>query len=525
MSEYDSGLAIDDAGTKLPDASWPDDASAPAHPDAGDDAGQDAGPDPIPDRIVLKGGRGWDNSNRLGSAPLKGLRGSVAGVTVALLVRIIDPTVNAILFDYTDGTGKGYRWVSDPSGMLTFSPSTLAANWKNSPGYNPSAELGKVQLLVGVHSGADGQIDLWAGDTRVGGGAFVDGYAPPALNGTRNTVGLRGNGSQAYTGADIFAWAGWDRPLTDAEIHSLYAYTLERGKLPANIPGLEGLYDVAADATGDAFPATVHDQVGDSDFAFYAGGPDGLDLVTVEDPEFAWGTPFEPRRVWLGIGDSEMGGRGDIKDAPAEYQLPHDGMWMVRSVGAGIEPYGEPCGDGYAASAGVSPIGLFGWMDWRRTGVSTVVVNAGAGGSKTEQWVPGQMQYERAVANVRHALSRTNTTLAGTVVFIGANDAALYETPPWLANTRITLERLGKAIGAQWAGKPVVIVQLPATVPTGAPYPGWASTRAQIQQLAAEDGYPLIQAPEGPWRESYGLHLATQGNVVVAEGVGGVVWN
>jgi hypothetical protein len=388
--------------------------------------------------------------------------------------------------------------------------------FENSPSYSPSPDLGKVVLLVGVHSGAGGQISFWAGDKKVGGDTAATGYSLPSLS-LPNAVGHRNNGTAAHTGATIFAWGGWNRALSNAEIHTLHDTVRSTGKLPTGIADTVMICNVADDASG-SFPATVTDRVGSADFSFVSGAASGVALETINTPTWAWSdATLPPTDVWLGIGDSETAGRGKLSEAPVGYPPVDGSLLMFKSVAAGFQTLDEPCGDGVDAENGVGPVGLFGWLAAQETGRVTCAINAGKGGSLTSQWLPGTAHYLDALGRAQVALSRRNTTFRGFVAYIGANDAAFTAPTVLASNWTSTVNGLRAAIGAAATGKPVAIVQMPPTVPTDTSYPEWANCRTDIiaYDTASADNL-LVAHEDGPWREAYKLHLTTSANYALA---------
>jgi hypothetical protein len=243
--------------------------------------------DPLAPPITMHGGTGWDVNNRLMTAQGGGYRGNVAGFTAACVFRINTQVTSAYLVDYLDSSGKGYGLFQDTATTLTWRSAKAAGNdWWVSAKYSPAPDLGKVQLSVMTYSGAGGWLTHWCSNEKVGADVATDGYVLPQTT-IRQSIGVRGIGANAHTGADIFCWGAWGRVLTDAEIHGLYATVASTGKLPLGISGQAQICNVTDNVTTAAFPSTIVDQVGGSNFTFVTGVASGVDLVTLTGPVIA----------------------------------------------------------------------------------------------------------------------------------------------------------------------------------------------------------------------------------------------
>lgn len=202
-----------------------------------------------------------------------------------------------------------------------------------------------------------------------------------------------------------------------------------------------------------------------------------------------------------------MDGRGLIEHAPAGYP-PESRLWMVKDPAVGVVRLSEPMSGTWNR---MGPMGLFGAERLKGTEASVVAVNAGVGGSRTDQWVPGTGNFINCANKVRSALRSAGTRLAGYVVFIGLNDAAAGMTgQQWLDNTSSTLEGLK----AEFGDAPVLVVRYPASAPTDVAY----ATHAEIREAMATAPFAsaVVDAPEGPWHEVTKVHLNTEANLEVA---------
>lgn len=217
-------------------------------------------------------------------------------------------------------------------------------------------------------------------------------------------------------------------------------------------------------------------------------------------------------------GDSEAAGANDPAGLAAAVPgyPPATGLYMLRS-NEQWQSLVEPCADGAWPPTGVGPGGLFGELRRQQQGHDVAVINCGVGGTRTDQWLPSSdptSLYQRCLRRAQAAVTRPGSYLGSFVIYIGANDAAAGMTS-WAANVQATQAALQQELGVA----PVFNVVLPFTVPTepGVPYPTWEATRVAQLNWAAEAGRFAVQAPEGPWREVFKLHLSIAGNYDLAQ--------
>jgi hypothetical protein len=86
----------------------------------------------------------------------------------------------------------------------------------------------------------------------------------------------------------IFGWGGWDRALTEAEIHGLYDHVVATGLVQSGIADEAQVCNVGYDVVDANFPAVIRNQVNDAnDFTFYVGASTSIDLVTLTGPVVA----------------------------------------------------------------------------------------------------------------------------------------------------------------------------------------------------------------------------------------------
>lgn len=234
--------------------------------------------------VSLVGGRSFNTSDRMGSALGGSFRGLTTGHTIACLFRIDTQVDQGVLLDYLDTSGKGWGLSQYSATELRWRNANAAGtDWFYSAPYYPAADLGKVQLSILTYGGGATSISHWAGDEKVGADVTVDGYTLPQTS-FRMTIGARSGGSAAHTGATVFGVGAWNRALTDAEIHYLYAYVAATGRLPpASIGGEANIYNFAS-VTGSSFPSTLVDEVGGSNLTVYVGSASNLVLERSSAP-------------------------------------------------------------------------------------------------------------------------------------------------------------------------------------------------------------------------------------------------
>lgn len=239
--------------------------------------------------ITLYGGNNFDTTNRLGGATGGAYRGNTAGFTIAVLHQIDTQVDQARLLDYLDSSGKGYDFFQASATTVVFRAGNAAGNaFLSSPAYSPASYIGKIQLLVGRHTGASGVVDLWATRQKVATGTSTTGYTLPATS-FRQSWALRGNGTAAHTGLTIYGVSAYDSSLSDNAILALYDAVYSTGRLPT--ASTVNCHNVANSVSGASFPTTITDQVGSETLSFYAGAASGVDLVTrtgKPSQMFAW---------------------------------------------------------------------------------------------------------------------------------------------------------------------------------------------------------------------------------------------
>ena len=469
--------------------------------------------------VTVYGGEDWDTTNLLSSAIGGGYRGNVNGFTVAVVCKINTQVNGGYILDYIDPVGRGYS-ISQPSPTeIKFSTGVLAENdYTHSAAYLPAADLGKVQVLIGVHTGLAGQVFLWANDMLVGGGVDTTGYSLPDLS-LRQTVGVRGNGTAAHTGVVIYGWGGWDRALTNEEIHQIYDEVRDNGKLPTTLVDTVMINNVAPNVPmgSTVFPSTIPDEVGSEDFTFVAGSSAGINLAVDPFPMFTWVKgDLDPLDVVVGFGDSLMEGKGAIMDAPAGYP-PGDNLQMFKALNPGWVTLVDPTGSNPSLDS-VSVLGLYGWLRQQQTGLLTGVINTGIGSRTTSDFLPVTSYYNTSKGLIQVGLSRRQSTLRAFITFIGPNDAAFTTPTIWDTNRTATLNSLRAKIGSFAATTPEVVIQLAPTVPTDTAYPEWANVRTDIVTYAERTPNSVFATGvDGPWVEVYKLHPDTAASYALAQ--------
>lgn len=215
--------------------------------------------------------------------------------------------------------------------------------------------------------------------------------------------------------------------------------------------------------------------------------------------------------MWLGVGDSEMAGRGNVPASyPAGYPPAAGSVWTIRSNGL-ITPLAEPTGDDGNPTLGDSPLGFWASARSTRTGRKIILVNNGRGGQRTSAFLPGAgtNYYEQGRERVRVALRQPGAYFAGTVYFGNLNDAT--DDP---SNHKASVVALKAALDVDFGAAPMWSIRPPAAVPTDGAYATHAQMRQDHLDLVAEGVLEgAVDASEGPWREPTKLHLQTYGNV------------
>lgn len=210
-----------------------------------------------------------------------------------------------------------------------------------------------------------------------------------------------------------------------------------------------------------------------------------------------------------------MAGRGDPADLATVYPgYPSADLRMVRTGGE-WEQLAEPCADGAWPPVGVGPAGMFAQTRSSQIGRPVCVVNCAIGGYKSSQWLPSEdpkSAYQKCLSRALAAITHEGAYLGGYLLYDGANDAT-EAMCNWAANWSVTLPSIQRWVGPA----PVLYTRLPSTTPTDMAYPTWSVVRDQQDAWQAEGVRAMVQAPEGPWREAYKLHLTTAGSRVVAD--------
>lgn len=467
--------------------------------------------------VQFIGGAGFDATNVLATATNAGVRGVVGGFTFAFIVKIDTQVSGGTLFYALQAGVNGFQLRQPTATTVTFEVGNGTARDTSSP-YYPAANLGEVVLLVGTTD--DEYVNLWANDALVGRSVATLGtYSVPAAS-MRNVVGATDAGGSPHTGMTAYGWGGWNRTLTDDEIHGLYDTVRTTGVIPTGIADEVVVCNVSTDTVGTTFPAIVTDAVASNDFSFISGSEAGIDFSATSDP-VAWaGVDPNPAQmdVWFGLGESHMVGRGNLADAEPGYE-PGASLLMLKNIEDGWETLVEPTGNDPAitSSNGVGPLGLFGWEVLKETGRVTGIVNAGQGGSRSSDWGVGGVFWAEAMDMIQVALSRRNTKFRGFLTMIGTNEAAT--TPVNLAaNWTVIMASYREYLGTQAVNRPEIMIDQSTTTPgPGAPYPGWAAMLADIDSYVASSTNVLLVAEQdnGPYVD--GIHYTTAANQIFAD--------
>lgn len=215
--------------------------------------------------------------------------------------------------------------------------------------------------------------------------------------------------------------------------------------------------------------------------------------------------------VFILLGDSKGAGRGDPADLVTVYPgYPSASNLFMFKTGGPWTNLVDPCADGTYPPVGVGPGGMFGYMRSLQTGKPVAIINCAIGGKKSSDWLPGTSAYQMCLNRALPALTRAGSYLGGYLLCDGANDATDIVSN-WSENWDLTFSKLMPILGF----KTIYYTVLPETVPEDLPYPQWVATRDQ--QLAWQTQWQkYVLGPEGPWRESYKLHLNTAGEYIMS---------
>ena len=218
---------------------------------------------------------------------------------------------------------------------------------------------------------------------------------------------------------------------------------------------------------------------------------------------------------YLLAGQSNMSGRGLLKDLTAEEQLPDPAVRLYGNDGMvriAVEPLDSAKGQIDKVStdtlAGVGPGLFFARAILRTRGGAVLLVPCAKGGSSIRQWAPAEGRdslYGSCVARAREA----GAPVRGILWYQGETDAETIDAAGrWKADFRRTMTQLRSDLGN--GDIPIVLVQLaddpPGTRNIGR-FPAWSI----IQDAQAEDLLSctaMVSAKGLPLKED-GLHLDT----------------
>jgi len=218
-----------------------------------------------------------------------------------------------------------------------------------------------------------------------------------------------------------------------------------------------------------------------------------------------------PMDLWLVLGDSEAAQGGVLATNLPSFYPPIDGsMFMVdQTTLLDVVPLEEPSGV-ETNTFGIG--GIFSWYRARQTERRTCVANCAVSGTNSTYYQYSAVPlsgYQRALISVQTALAVPGCSLAGFLIYGGANDGSL-ASPDWDGNWTTALADLRAGIGAEAASTPVVYVQLPPGPPV-APYStSWATVitqQASWESLSVPLRTMVEAIQAGPWGDIQYVHL------------------
>ncbi len=242
---------------------------------------------------TLIGGSGWDSTNFLGTGNDLGLRGATTGFWAAwLFTHNAVPSTSQYPFTFFDGSGKGWLWYSAASnGVFNFSCGNLSSAFIASPTHSLiSGNIGKIQLLVGVFTGAGGFVRQYASNAEIGSGTATSGYTLPGSGSSLYcSLGTRNNNAGGVPATDftIFGCAGGNAVPSAGEITQLYADVKALGDIAPISGKTNNLYSVKQDFVS-GFPNGLLDKSGSANMTFRGGLASGIDIVTTSNPVWMW---------------------------------------------------------------------------------------------------------------------------------------------------------------------------------------------------------------------------------------------
>jgi hypothetical protein len=236
-----------------------------------------------------------------------------------------------------------------------------------------------------------------------------------------------------------------------------------------------------------------------------------------------WHKPPRPE-VWLLMGQSNMSGRGDVSELPADFAVP-DPRIMVWGNDGGLAVASEPVDSAVGqvdrisadVQAGVGPGLAFARVRIaQQPNRRLILVPCAKGGSAIAEWTPADGRdglFGSCVARARAAVRQGR--LAGVLWYQGERDArSVDDALAWPAR----FERMATALRIALARQdlPIVVVSLadePVRGPYAGRYPAWQAVQAAQASLRVP-GVVVVAAAGLPKGED-DLHLSTAGQILL----------
>ncbi len=191
--------------------------------------------------------------------------------------------------------------------------------------------------------------------------------------------------------------------------------------------------------------------------------------------------------IWLMVGESYARGAATDRINPSGF--PHGPLWEVTATPL-FAKLSEPTAINAGGTTSPSPGGVFVFKRYQATGKPQILVNAGRGGTRTDEWLPGSSAwYTLAVNSANWAITNSRASLAGIIGMWGVNNAidAAGDIPNDLDD--IIAGFRADVTGA--ASVPIVLTRPQPTMPTwsGLTQPNWDAMRAALLAYSNTDTY------------------------------------
>jgi hypothetical protein len=224
--------------------------------------------------------------------------------------------------------------------------------------------------------------------------------------------------------------------------------------------------------------------------------------------------------IWLVVGESYARGAATDRINPSGF--PNGPLWEVTATPL-FAKLAEPTAINSGGTTSPSPGAVFVWRRYQTTGKPQILVNAGRGGTRTDEWLPASSAwYDLAVSSANWAIANSRASLAGIIGMWGVNNAidVLGDFPNDVDDIIAGLR--AEVTGA--ASVPFVFTRIqPWAVAMGAwaVEANWDAVRAAQAAYTNTDTY-MADIPTGTMT-SDGLHPQSVLNAAIAENILGAL--